>query len=96
MIDKKIKIVAPDAQNREIMNTCKKLWENNFDDTAKYVKYYFDDRWKESITFLCDDKSMLHLNPYDIKLFGEKRQYFILWVYAQIKNTDTRDIWILC
>ena len=51
MIDKKIKIVAPDAQNREIMNTCKKLWENNFDDTAKYVKYYFDDRWKESITF---------------------------------------------
>ena len=49
MIDKKIKIVAPDAQNREIMNTCKKLWENNFDDTAKYVKYYFDDRWKESI-----------------------------------------------
>ncbi len=78
MIDKKIKIVAPDAQNREIMNTCKKLWENNFDDTAKYVKYYFDDRWKESITFLCDDKSMLHLNPYDIKLFGEKKTIFYI------------------
>ena len=78
MIDKKIRIVAPEAQNRDIMNTCKKLWENNFDDSEKYVKYYFEDRWKESITFLCDDKSMLHLNPYDMKLFGEKKTIFYI------------------
>ena len=78
MIDKKIKIVEPKAQNSEIMDTCKKLWKNNFDDSEKYVKYYFDDRWKESTTFLCDDKSMLHLNPYDMKLFGEKKRIFYI------------------
>lgn len=78
MIDKKIKIVLPEVQNMEVMNTCKKLWENNFDDSEKYIKYYFDDRWKESITFLCDDKSMLHLNPYDMRLFGEKKTIFYI------------------
>lgn len=81
MVKKMLKIVETGQQNNEIMDICRELWENNFDDSGEYVDYYFDDRWKESVTFLYDDKSMLHLNPYSMQLFGKKETiYYIVGV----------------
>lgn len=81
MVKDMLKIIYPECQDDEIMDVCKKLWENNFDDSDEYTDYYFDDRWKESITFLYDDKSMLHLNPYNMELFGKKETvYYIVGV----------------
>lgn len=81
MVEEKLKIVEMEQQNNEIVNVCRKLWENNFDDSDEYIRYYFEDRWKESITFLYDNKSMLHLNPYNMKIFGKKEKiYYIVGV----------------
>lgn len=87
MIEDKLLIVDSSAQNKYIMDICRKLWKNNFDDSDEYIQYYFDDRWKESITFLYDDKSMLHLNPYNMRLFGEnKKIYYIVGVCTNEKD----------
>lgn len=81
MIKERLKIVGAEYQTDEIMDICKKLWQNNFEDSDEYVHYYFSDRWKESITYLYGDKSMLHLNPYDMKLFGKRETiYYIVGV----------------
>ena len=77
----KIKIIMPEQQNKEVFEICRKLWRNNFDDSEEYISFYFSDRWKQSITFLYDKKSMLHLNPYEMYLFGRLQTiYYIVGV----------------
>ena len=61
-----INIVYPDEQSEVTKKICKKLWSHNFDDTELYTEYYFNNRWKESISLLADDVSMIHQNPYTV------------------------------
>ncbi len=73
-------IIMPDSQEA-VENICRKLWTDNFSDTPDYINYYFNNRWNKSITFLSDNVSMLHLNPYHIKINRkEKTLYYIVGV----------------
>lgn len=80
----KIKIITPKEQTNEVFKICRKLWENNFDDSEEYTSFYFSDRWKQSITFLYEKQSMLHLNPYKMHLFDHFMTiYYIVGVCTQ-------------
>ena len=73
-------IIMPDSQEA-VENICRKLWMDNFSDTPGYINYYFNNRWHKSITFLSDNVSMLHLNPYHIKINRkETTLYYIVGV----------------
>ncbi len=80
-----INIIMPESQ-KDIAAICERLWRDNFDDTDSYIRYYFKNRWKSSITVLYNDKSMLHLNPYECMVNGVKtRLYYIVGVCTDIK-----------
>ena len=79
------KIIMPEVQ-KGIEDMCKRLWCDNFDDTDSSIEYYFNNRWKSSITILYNDKSMLHLNPYECMVNGIRtRLYYIVGVCTDIK-----------
>lgn len=72
-----IQIVLPEEQDA-VKKVCQRLWEKCFDDSAQYIKYYFNNRWHGSITFISDNVSMLHLNPYRINL--NKKEFLTYYI----------------
>lgn len=74
------RVIMPREQG-DVESVCRKLWNSNFDDTDKYMDYYFSSRWHESITIVSDNVSMLHLNPYNFKFYGKDiKIYYIVGV----------------
>ena len=42
----KVKIIKPCERTKKLEEVCRRLWENNFDDSTEYISFYFSDRWK--------------------------------------------------
>lgn len=69
------KVVMPGKQ-ASVKDLCYMLWTECFDDTKQYTDYYFKNRWNNSITFMADGVSMLHLNPYNTMVNGKETEIY--------------------
>ena len=77
--------------NKEKVIT-KELYETVFDDTEKFVEYYYADRIEKNRVLVCEQNNkvvaMLHLNPHDIYINGEI--YNIDYIYAVATHPSYR------
>ncbi len=63
-------------EKKDAEMVCQKMWRDIFGDSEEYVSWYFEQKWQENEAFILrDDReeicSMLHLNPYKIKMQKE-------------------------
>ena len=65
---------------------------DNFSDTPGYINYYFNNRWHKSITFLSDNVSMLHLNPYHIKI--NRKETTLYYIVGVCTFKEYRKTWL--
>lgn len=68
---------AAKDQYPALRTACQGLWEQCFEDSDRYVTYYFEQKWKHSETFTRREDngkivSMLHLNPYRLNYQDQK------------------------
>ncbi len=95
----KVVVIEPEQQNAMAYQECRRLWEENFQDPALYVDYYFGNQWGEerkwasSTTLLLRGMSgkaysMLHLNPYPVVLDG--RTYLLHYIVGVCTSPQRR------
>lgn len=81
-----IQSIKPCQQKTIIQQACENLWKSCFEDSDRYVSWYFQEKWKKSVTVLLSSEenapySMLHLNPYVIVMEGkEVPLYYVVGV----------------
>lgn len=78
-----VQMVFPMQQDEVILEECRTLWKQMFDDTDQYVAYYFEYKWRDTETLLLsgitgDVYSMLHMNPYHVMF--DKKEFLLHYI----------------
>ena len=81
-------------------NLTRALWEEIFnEDSKEFLDYYYFMKAKDNEIYVIENDqeicSMLHLNPYALKLEDTQFKEVTLLVLQQNRFTEKKDIWAL-
>lgn len=88
-----IQHIKPHQQNPILYQKCAEMWSSIFEDSDRYVSWYFNSKWKISDTLLLSHEagelcSMIHLNPYPVVVEG--REYLLHYIVGVCTRTGQR------